>query len=342
MTTLTPTQTSAVKVSDLSFAYRAQRRRGETGGIIQALDHVSLEILPGEIYGILGPNGSGKTTLFQILATMIPLPASASTPGGGAGGGGGVLEIFGVDVRREPDRVREMLGVVFQSPSLDLRLTARENLWHHGRLYGMSSAELRERIGAVLNHLGLSDRTNQRIDELSGGLRRRVEIAKAVLHGPRLLLLDEPTTGLDPTSRQELGQYLRMLRDQDGVTIALTTHIMDLAELCDRLAVVAGGRILAVDTPRKLKSRVGGDVIWIEPTSTMEAAAVQALCGTIAERFAPWPPHGEPHLADGRIKLQTTDGPKLLAKLGADFVDQFESISLGRPTLEDVVTAMSA
>lgn len=332
MTTLTPTQTSAVKVSDLSFAYRAQRKRGEADGIIQALDGVSLEILPGEIYGILGPNGSGKTTLFQILATMIPL--SISSRGG--------MEIFGVDVRREPDRVREMLGVVFQSPSLDLRLTARENLWHHGRLYGLSSAELRQRIGAVLSHLGLSDRMNQRIDELSGGLRRRVEIAKAVLHGPRLLLLDEPTTGLDPASRQELGQYLRMLRDQDGVTIALTTHIMDLAELCDRLAVVAGGRVLAVDTPRKLKSRIGGDMIWIEPPATMDAAAVQSLRQAITDRLGPWPAHGEPHLVDGRIKLQTTDGPNLLARLGADFAGRFESISLGRPTLEDVVTAMSA
>src|SRR5258706_9841424 len=189
-----------------------------------ALTDLSLSINPGEIFGFLGPNGSGKTTLFRILSTLLA-PQK------------GRVMLLGLEVTRNRPEIRRQIGVVFQSPSLDKQLTAAENLRHQGHLYGLAGADLESRIDEMLARVGLSERPRDYVSTFSGGMRRRVELAKGLLHRPRILLLDEPSTGLDPGARLDLWQYLREIRDQEGVTILLTTHLMDEAEHCSRLAI---------------------------------------------------------------------------------------------------------
>jgi len=286
-----------------------------------ALDGVSLAIRSGEIFGILGPNGGGKSTLFKILSTML-------RPTGGS------VNVFGYDVTRDPAFVREQLGVVFQSPSLDIKLTARENLLHQGHLYGLSGTMLRSRIADALARVNLGDRAEELVERFSGGMRRRVELAKALLHQPRLMLLDEPATGLDPNARRELWQQLELLRSR-GVTIALTTHLMEEGDRCDRLAILSRGKLVALDTPEKLKSRIGGDVVTIEADAPGDAAAEQ-LAQSIASRFAPWTAGAEPRVADGHVRLEIANGAEFVGKLSAALPGKFRSITVGRPTLEDV------
>lgn len=278
-----------------------------------ALDGVSLNVTPGEVFAILGPNGGGKTTLFRILATMLR-PTSGSAA------------LFGRDVVREAQAVRRQLGVVFQSPSLDAKLTARENLHHHGRLYGLGGGDLRQRIDEGLSRFKLADRANEAVERFSGGMRRRVELAKAMLHHPTLLLLDEPATGLDPAARRDLWERLTELRDERGVTIALTTHLMDEADRCDRLAILDRGRLQAVDAPAALKARIGGHVITVQANGGAET-----LAGRIADRFAV-----SPVVSDQTIRWEQPDGPEAVAALGAAFGDHIHSITVGQPTLEDV------
>src|SRR5437667_5011920 len=189
----------------------------------QALAGISLDINDREIFGFLGPNGSGKTTLFRILSTLIP-PAEGS------------ISIAGLDLRHSRNAIRQLIGVVFQSPSLDKQLTAEENLRHHGHLYGLRGSELESRIDQMLARVGLSQRPREFVGQFSGGMRRRVELAKGLLTWPKILLLDEPSTGLDPGARIDLWRYLREIRAESGVTILVTTHLMDEAEHCDRLA----------------------------------------------------------------------------------------------------------
>ncbi|HEY8667047.1 MAG TPA: ATP-binding cassette domain-containing protein, partial [Tepidisphaeraceae bacterium] len=184
-----------------------------------ALNGVSLTVQTGEIFGFLGPNGSGKTTLFRILSTLI-----APTEG--------EVRMMGLDLRSQRDEIRRHIGVVFQSPSLDKQLTAEENLMHQGHLYGLRGAELRGRIGEMLARVGLAERPRERVGQFSGGMRRRVELAKGLLNRPRILLLDEPSTGLDPGARIDLWRYLREIQGNEGVTILLTTHLMEEAEHC--------------------------------------------------------------------------------------------------------------
>ncbi|MCC7146658.1 MAG: ABC transporter ATP-binding protein [Phycisphaeraceae bacterium] len=316
----------ALDLEHLSFRYPPSSARAPQPP--PALDDVTLTVKPGEIFGILGPNGSGKTTLFRLLATLLPLRPCGS----------GRAAIFNHDLEHQPTAVRRCLGVVFQSPSLDNQLSVAENLYHHGLLYGFHGSDLARRIQESLSAVDLLDRRNQAVAQLSGGMRRRVDIAKATLHQPRLLLLDEPSTGLDPSARQDLSRYLSLLR-QRGVTMVLTTHLMDLAEDCDRLAVLSAGKLLALDAPDRLRSLVGGDILSIElsqtPPEAQSAAAAESLCREISTRFAPWPTGTEPRLLDGRIRMERPDGPRFLAQLASFLPPTVRTVTLGKPTLED-------
>ncbi|HXE74205.1 MAG TPA: ATP-binding cassette domain-containing protein [Candidatus Xenobia bacterium] len=283
-----------------------------TFGERTALQSVSFSVAAGEIFGLLGPNGGGKTTLFRILATVL----RASS---------GVARIFGDDVVARRVAVRNRIGVVFQSPSVDLKLTVAENLRHQGHLYGLHGAALEARMSEVLERLGVSDRRNDRVETLSGGLRRRVEIAKGLLHRPSLLLLDEPSSGLDAGVRRDLRNYLQQLRDQDGVTVCLTTHFMDEAESCDRLAILDLGRLVSLGTPETLKSRIGGDVIVLE---TRDAESLKAA---IQARFG-----NHVNIVNGQVRLERPQGHRFVTDLVEAFPGQIEAITIAKPTLEDV------
>ncbi|HWB11022.1 MAG TPA: ATP-binding cassette domain-containing protein [Pirellulales bacterium] len=280
-----------------------------------ALAALDLSVETGEIFALLGPNGGGKTTLFRLLSTLIPIQQ-------------GSARVLGYDVAGETAEVRRRIGVVFQAPALDKKLTVDENLRHQGHLYGMSGRPLQRRSDEMLSRLRLADRRRDLVETLSGGLRRRVELAKGMLHGPRLLLLDEPSTGLDPAARSDLWDYLRQIRGEDGVTVALTTHLLEEAEKADRLAILNAGSLVALDTPDRLRASVGGDTLTIE---TDEAAS---LAAAIADRF------GLPaHEVDGSVRLELPDAAQWVPRLIEALPGRIESITLGKPTLEDVFIA---
>ena len=320
----------AIQVEGLSHEYpepkRSSRDNGQPKGRTRALDGVSFQVKPGEVFGILGPNGGGKSTLFRILSTMLRASSGDSRTKGSA-------LVMGYDVVMAPDRVRQHLGVVFQSPSLDGKLTAAENLRHHGRLYGISRFELSKRINHWLAHWGLADRQHELVERFSGGMRRKVEVAKAILHEPRLLLMDEPATGLDPAARRDLWQILEELREKRGMTIVLTTHLMDEADRCDRLAIMSEGKLIAVDTPDNLKARIGGDVVTVEPEKPDIA---DKLAEKITEGFGPWEKGATPTVVDGRIRFEKPDGARIIADVAAAFPKHIRGIAVGRPTIEDV------
>ena len=314
---------AAITVAELSHTYAPSRRRDATPR--PALDSISFEIAPGETFGILGPNGGGKSTLFRILATLLrPNPARS-----------GAAAVFGHDVVRDPASVRRQIGVVFQNPSLDVKLTAEENLVHQGRLYGLGGSDLRRRIQSWLDRMNLAARRHDLVETFSGGLRRRLELAKSLLHEPRVLLLDEPTTGLDPAARRDLWRHLSELRERLGITIVLTTHLMDEAEHCDRLAFLADGRLPAIDTPENLKSRIGGEVVTVTPRHDA-ALSPEELASRIATRLGPWPEGGTPRAVDGQVRCEVADGATLLERVRAEFGGQIRSVTLGQPSLEDV------
>lgn len=281
-------------------------------GARAALDEVTFTVPVGEIFALLGPNGGGKSTLFKILSTLIP-PTS------------GDVQIFGEDLRHNPEAVRNRIGVVFQSPSLDPKLTVTENLTCHGYLYGLSKAALRERMGALLARMGMSDRGRNLVSTLSGGLQRRVELAKALLHRPELLLLDEPSTGLDPGARREFNDYLHRLREQGNVTIVLTTHIMEEAERCDRVGILHQGKLVALDTPEALKAQVGGDVVAIRARNVVE------FRDKLIRRFS-----CVPTMVDGLLRIERPRGHEFVRELVDAFPGDIQSVTFGKPTLEDV------
>ncbi len=283
----------------------------------------------GEVFGILGPNGGGKSTLFRILSTML-------RPSVGEGRSAGSANVMGYDAVAEPGLVRRQLGVVFQSPSLDGKLTAVENLRHQGRLYGLGGFELSKRIDHWLEYFGLSDRQDEFVERFSGGMRRRLEVAKALLHEPTLLLMDEPATGLDPAARRDLWQKLFELRDQKGMTIALTTHLMDEADRCDRLAIICEGKLVAVDTPGNLKARIGGDVVTVEPEVAENGSGAERLASEITEKFGPWDEGASPAVVDGRVRFEKADGARVVAEVAAAYPGKIRSLTVGRPTIEDV------
>ncbi|MBI4537375.1 MAG: ABC transporter ATP-binding protein [candidate division NC10 bacterium] len=278
----------------------------------EALAGVSLCVRRKEIFGLLGPNGGGKTTMFRVLSTLL-VPTA------------GTVQIFRHDIVREAHHVRTHLGVVFQQPSLDPKLTVLENIRHHGHLYGLSGAPLRQRAERLLGRLGLADRARDGVETLSGGLQRRVELAKALVHQPDLLLLDEPSTGLDPAARREFVAYLHQLREQEEVTVALTTHMMDEAERCDRVAILHHGRLAALGTPDELKAKLGGDVVVIH------SPVARALQGKIEERFG-----CRGVLVGETLRLEVPKGHIFLHDVVEAFSAEIQSVSFGKPTLEDV------
>jgi len=277
-----------------------------------ALDGISFEVAAGSLFGLLGPNGGGKTTALRILATLL-VPT------------GGRARVCGADVTADPYAVRRRIGVVFQHPGLDPHLTGRENLRHHGHLYGLRGRMLAGRIDEALERVGVADRAGDRVGTLSGGLRRRIELAKGLLHRPDVLLLDEPTTGLDPGGRREFRDHLRGLADREGTTVVLATHLMEEAERCDRVAFLDRGRVVAAGAPSELEGEIRGDVI------ALEADDPAALAAELEKRF------GSPAaVVDGTVRLEREDGAALVPRLAEAFPGLIRSITVGKPTLEDV------
>lgn len=277
-----------------------------------ALSNVSFEVKKGEIFGLLGPNGGGKSTLFRILSTMM-----APTEGKAI--------LAGHDVVRDAAAVRRHVGVVFQTQSLDKALTVEENLRAQGHLHGMSGALLRERMEAAMKRLGILDRRKDLVDTLSGGLRRRVEIAKALLHRPQVLLMDEASTGLDPAARRDVSRHVETLRQSEGVTILLTTHILEEADRCDRLVLLHQGKIVAHGSPDELRSSIGGDVVVL---ATEDPAALAAKIG---ERF-----HLKAAVLDDEVRVEIENGHRFIAEVVEAFPGAVNSVGLHKPTLEDV------
>lgn len=280
-----------------------------------ALDQLSFQVQPGEIFGLLGPNGGGKTTLFKLLTTLMPVQT-------------GGLTVAGFDVRIQPDEVRRSIGVTFQAPSVDIKLTVRENIVYQGRLYGLSGSVLRDRVNEQMERFQIADRAGDIVQTLSGGLKRRVEIAKSLLHNPQVLLLDEPSTGLDPGARFDLWRALQSLRADSGVTVLVTTHLMEEAEKCDRLAILDHGRLAALGTPDELRSGIGGDCISIQTHSPEQAADLARRIESSLQLA--------PQRIDAQLRLEAPDGAKLVHTLTSQFASDIRSITLGKPTLEDV------
>jgi ABC-2 type transport system ATP-binding protein len=298
---------TAIDIDHLSHAY-GQRK---------AIDDLSLQIHEGEIFGLLGPNGSGKTTLFRVLSTLVPPQA-------------GQVQILGRDLATDRDAIRRDIGVVFQAPALDKQLTAYENLACQGALYGLRGPMLRERIDELLEAVGLRDRANEKVDRYSGGMRRRVEIAKGLLHRPRLLILDEPSTGLDPGARLDLWQLFHTIRKRQNVTILLTTHLMDEADSCDRLAIMMAGKLLACGTPSELKGRISGDVITLtSPRLSDLRDRLREALGVEVERVG------------SSLRLQRPRGHEFVPTLIESAPGLVDSVSVGRPSLADVFVQLT-
>ncbi|MDI3341316.1 MAG: ATP-binding cassette domain-containing protein [Sphaerobacter sp.] len=264
------------------------------------------------IFGFLGPNGAGKSTTIGVLCTLLRPSA-------------GQVRVAGLDPTVDPDGVRRAIGIIFQDPSLDAQLTALENLAFHARVYHLPGEVWRPRAERLLRIVDLWDRRNDVVKTFSGDMKRRLEIARGLLHQPRVLFLDEPTIGLDPQTREHIWSYLEQLRAETGTTLFLTTHYMDEAERCDRIAIIDHGQIVALDTPDGLKSRVGGDVITLRTRDNARAAAL------IRERFALDTAH-----LDGTLRLEVTDGEAFIPRLVAGLDVPIETISLRRPSLDDV------
>ncbi len=291
-----------VQVEDLLHRY----------GEREALGGVSFTVGRGEIFGLLGPNGGGKTTLFKILSTaQIPTAGRAT--------------VLGSDLAGEVGEVRAKIGVVFQAPGLDKKLTVGENLLHQGHLYGLRGAPLRTRIADLLARFGLSDRLKERVETLSGGLARRVEIAKGLLHRPELLLLDEPSVGLDPGARRDLWQHLEDLRSRDGGTVLLTTHFLEEAEGCDRVAILDRGRLVALGTPEALKQEIEGESVRVSGRDLDRISRwVQEHWGVTATRV------------DGGLQVASPDAAGRIGDLMKAFPAEIASVQVRKPTLEDV------
>ncbi|HEY7067101.1 MAG TPA: ATP-binding cassette domain-containing protein [Chloroflexota bacterium] len=281
-------------------------------GALTAVDDVSFAVGEGELFGFLGPNGAGKSTTIHMLCTLLRPTA-------------GQAWVAGLDVQREPTRVRRAIGLIFQDPSLDDRLTAVENLDFHARIYNVARDVSRERSEQLLRMVDLWDRRNDLVRTFSGGMKRRLEIARGLLHQPTVFFLDEPTIGLDPQTREHIWRYLLDLRRREGVTLFLTTHYMDEAERCDRIAIIDHGRIVALDTPAALKALVGGDVVTLR-TPEQEQAAVN-----LQARFGL-----EPTREDGTLRLEVPDGEQFIPRLVTELGVPIQAIAVHRPTLDDV------
>lgn len=280
----------------------------------RALAGVDYSAAAGQISALLGPNGSGKTTLFRLICTLMPVQQ-------------GRITIAEIDAASDPLAVRRQIGIVFQSASLDVQLTVAENLACQGALYGLSGRTLRGRIDELLQRFELGERRSELCKSLSGGLKRRVELAKGMLHRPRLMLLDEPSTGLDPSARQQLWSLLRTMADE-GVAVVLTTHLLEEAEKADRVAILSGGRKIADGTPHGLRSELGGGIVTIV---TAEPEAIEAA---LRDEFGL-----DPRRIENQLRLESDVAAPLVARLTERFSGRIESITVGRPSLEDVFIA---
>jgi ABC-2 type transport system ATP-binding protein len=279
---------------------------------VEAVRGIDFEVAPGEIFGFLGPNGAGKTTTIAMLCTL-------------ARPTGGEARVAGFDVMLERDEVRRNIGLVFQDPTLDGYLTAEENLRFHADLYGVPRGLARERMQIVLEMVGLWERRDSIVNTYSGGMRRRLEIARGLLHSPRVLFLDEPTIGLDPQTRSSIWAYIRELKAREEITIFLTTHYMDEAEYCDRIAIMDQGQIVVLDTPESLKASVGRDRVQIKTDD--DDAAIAAL----RERF-----DIEAVMAEGQVTLSVPEGEQFVPRLFAELGVPILGVSVSRPSLDDV------
>ncbi len=289
-------------MKDLSFRY----------GEKTALKGLSFTVQKGEIFGFLGPNGGGKSTTFKLLSTLYPCVP-------------GKVSLFGLDLAKDTQAIRAKMGIVFQSPALDKKLTVRENLWHQGHLYGLTGQNLENRIDRDLDRLSLKDRQKDRVETLSGGLQRRVELAKALVNDPELMILDEPSTGLDPAARREFWGHLETLRKSQGMTVLVTTHYLEEADRCDRLLILHQGEMVALGQPEELKASIGGEVLRIRARNpeTLKEALVQKL--KIESVF----------LA-GVLQVESPQAHNLVAPILENFPGEVLSLSVGLPTLEDV------
>jgi ABC-2 type transport system ATP-binding protein len=297
-----PVTGPAITVTDLVKTY----------GEVRAVRSVSFEVAAGEVFGFLGPNGAGKSTTINMLCTLAK-PTS------------GRASVAGHDVVAERDEVRRNIGLVFQDPTLDGYLTAAQNLKLHAELYGVQSDLVRPRMEQVMEMVGLWERRDGVVGTFSGGMRRRLEIARGLMHSPRVLFLDEPTIGLDPQTRRSIWSYIRELQEHEEITIFMTTHYMDEAEWCDRIAIMDHGEIVALDPPQMLKAAVGTDRITIHTED--DEAAIAAL----AEQFGI-----EAQVSEGAIVFGIPAGEQFVPRLFAEFRVGIRSVAISRPTLDDV------
>ena len=293
---------TVINAESLSYSY----------GEHTALRELSFSITEGCLFGLLGPNGSGKTTLFRLLSTLIPVQM-------------GRLEICGHDVSTNQDEVRKQLGVTFQSPAVDVRLTVRENLSCHGRIYGLHGSLLRERLALMLERFGLADRASTLVGQLSGGLKRRVELAKGLMHSPRVLLLDEPTSGLDPRARQDFWDLVLNHIRGSGTTVVVATHLMSEAELCDQLLLLDQGQKVAEGSPVELQSRLAGERLTLR---MRDAAAVQ----TAVEKAV----NSAVMVSGNQLSVRVNDPATQITILLNQFRNEILGLELTRPSLDDV------
>ncbi len=294
----------ALAVEQLSHRY----------GKHQALNALSLEVMAGEIFALLGPNGSGKTTLFRLISTIARIQS-------------GDLRVFGDSPKSDLSAVRNSIGIVFQAPSLDIKLTVRENIRCQAALYGLQGAAMNARIEEVSLQLGITDRLAAIAGTLSGGMKRRVELAKGILHRPQLLLLDEPSTGLDPAARLDLWHALEQLRDNHQVTVLLTTHLLEEADKADRIAILHKGQTVAIGAPAQLRSELGSQVLTIQTTDQPAVKEWLESRSLSVQQF------------DNQLRVAGSDTVQIVAPISAAFGNRIQSLTLGQPSLEDVFVA---
>jgi len=299
--------TAAIEVHELVKQY----------GDVTAVAGIDFTVARGEFFAFLGPNGAGKTTTINILCTLA-CPTS------------GRARVANCDVVREPHRVRERIGIIFQDPSLDTQLTAWENLALHARVYGVPGTLWRQRAEQLLRLVELWNRRHQLVRTFSGGMKRRLELVRGLLHRPEILFLDEPTLGLDPQTRRQIWSYLETLRRETGVTLFLTTHYLEEAEQCDRVAIIDHGRIIALDTPDRLKARVGRDIIVLATADDARAAS------EMRERFSL-----QPLVVDGTLRVEVERGDTFIPEMVRQLSVPIRSVSLRRPSLDDVFLALT-
>ena len=297
-----PSRPPAIVVQDLAKSF----------GEVQAVRGVSFEVAMGEVFGFLGPNGAGKSTTINMLCTLAKPSAGSAT-------------VAGHDVMRERDDVRRHIGLVFQDPTLDSYLSAKENLRLHAELYGVERSLVMPRMQQVLEMVGLWERRDSPVATFSGGMRRRLEIARGLMHSPRILFLDEPTIGLDPQTRSSIWSYIQLLKETEDITIFMTTHYMDEAEFCDRIAIMDQGEIVVLDTPEALKASVGADRVTIDTED--DEAAIRAL----EERFGI-----EATVAEGAVTFRVQSGEEFVPRLFAELGVPIRAVNVSRPTLDDV------